>query len=597
MKRRLVVLGLIVMFFCIPFFVVADLNFPDIRLPPDPITMNAVDGQESYFDLRLSDVPTGFDVTDGVYPGWCVQKSIHMIRNVNHTVRLFSSYDPDLPIEYHKDDWMKINYILNHKQGTRDSIQNAIWYYTNAENCSADLNASAMIAAAESFGAGFIPRPGQSLAVPVVGNTSIQLTFIEVILPLPQIIEGRVWKDINRDGVQDIKEPGMKQVIIHLYDNNSSLFQHTTTTTSGYYQFLDVPRGSYYIQVIVPAGYLFSPENRGIDETRDSDVNTTGTTPLFNVSINISTLRWDAGLYSTPIQPRRPRNLRPSADGAAGEPYQGFVNESLIFNGSRSSDKNGKIISWEWDFGDGTITAGEVVFHMYDHAGDYPVTLTVKDKWFAVDVYTTTAHIRESNTAPLQPDIFGAISGHANTSYHYSITTIDPENNPLRYDITWGDNTQNTYQLYASGYQLTIDHTWTHYGFYHLNVSAQDIYGATSETNQITVAIDVISVGDLGYLIDRNSDGIFDVYQSNTTTVHTLVRFHDDTEYIIDTDGDNTFDMVYNVVTHQHTAYFSIPFLEYLILLIGISLIIVIFVFLKIKRQTRTLRSTRKQGK
>ena len=49
------------------------------------------------------------------------------------------------------------------------------------------------------------------------------------------------------------------------------------------------------------------------------------------------------------------------------------------FDGSASSDPDGTLSGWAWDFGDGTTGAGETASHTYSKAGDYAVKLTVTD--------------------------------------------------------------------------------------------------------------------------------------------------------------------------------------------------------------------------
>ena len=241
MKNNLISLGLFLMLLCAIPTVVATPTTPTIRLPTTLVTMNAVYGANSYFDLTLSDIPLGFDIINGTYHGWCVQETIKMTQHVNHTVLLYSCYDPSLPVEYHNNHWDKINYLLNHKQGTSNSIQQAIWYYTDNKDCSADPDASAMISNAEQHGAGFIPTTGELLAVPIQGVPVIQLTFLETTLPTPSTLEGFVWDDTNANGLQDKGEPGMNTITVYLYQQNNFLINTTTTNNKGTYHFTDLP--------------------------------------------------------------------------------------------------------------------------------------------------------------------------------------------------------------------------------------------------------------------------------------------------------------------------------------------------------------------
>ncbi len=59
-------------------------------------------------------------------------------------------------------------------------------------------------------------------------------------------------------------------------------------------------------------------------------------------------------------------------------PEEAKVNEEINFT-DLSSDLDGDIIEWKWDFGDGTIVYGKDVTHKYEKAGEYTVTLYVKD--------------------------------------------------------------------------------------------------------------------------------------------------------------------------------------------------------------------------
>ena len=70
-------------------------------------------------------------------------------------------------------------------------------------------------------------------------------------------------------------------------------------------------------------------------------------------------------------------NSPPVAD--AGEDQRASVGELITFDGSKSFDRDGNIIEFIWDFGDGTKQKGINATHSYEKPGRYWVTLTIKD--------------------------------------------------------------------------------------------------------------------------------------------------------------------------------------------------------------------------
>jgi hypothetical protein len=160
-----------------------------LSLPPTntPVTIEVRNGTVSYFDTTLSNVPAGYDVANAVYRGWCVDITAEMARSpATHEVTLYSSINP--PGEFATERWDMINYVLNHKQGTAQDIQQAIWYFANMDgNFTPSSNTAwAIVNDTLANGNGFPPAYGPMIAVicfPVVllpQPTSVQISIIEV---------------------------------------------------------------------------------------------------------------------------------------------------------------------------------------------------------------------------------------------------------------------------------------------------------------------------------------------------------------------------------------------------------------------------------
>lgn len=65
---------------------------------------------------------------------------------------------------------------------------------------------------------------------------------------------------------------------------------------------------------------------------------------------------------------------------SAGGPYSGIVGQTILFDGSGSSDPDaGQTLTYDWDFGDGSSAMGVSASHAYGIPGTFLVTLEVCD--------------------------------------------------------------------------------------------------------------------------------------------------------------------------------------------------------------------------
>ena len=159
--------------------------YKDVKLPTGAITMcTKANGPTSKWLFTLKNVPDGYDVWDGLWNGWCVEKTVYMKSGVCYKSTLVSSQDTkNLPDRAKNVNWELVNYLLNHKhpKASINDIQNAMWYllgYITA--MPTDVETKAMIVDAQNNGKGFRPMIGDEIAVIWLSAKGVQLVFLEV---------------------------------------------------------------------------------------------------------------------------------------------------------------------------------------------------------------------------------------------------------------------------------------------------------------------------------------------------------------------------------------------------------------------------------
>jgi hypothetical protein len=112
------------------------------------------------------------------------------------------------------------------------------------------------------------------------------------------VIGDFVWLDCNKNGIQDFGEFGIPNVLVQLKKQDGSIAAVTTTAVNGFYNFNNIPAGTYTLQFFFPAspyGLAFSPKDQGTDDSVDSDVKPNGSTdPIIITSQIVNTI--DAGM-------------------------------------------------------------------------------------------------------------------------------------------------------------------------------------------------------------------------------------------------------------------------------------------------------------
>lgn len=92
---------------------------------------------------------------------------------------------------------------------------------------------------------------------------------------------------------------------------------------------------------------------------------------------------------------------RPPVAVFTASPPNPVVGQSVLFNATGSYDPDGSIVSYTWDYGDGTGASGPIVSHSYATGATYFARLTVTDNTGAI--HSTTQPISVSSVVPSPP--------------------------------------------------------------------------------------------------------------------------------------------------------------------------------------------------
>jgi PKD repeat protein len=123
-----------------------------------------------------------------------------------------------------------------------------------------------------------------------------------------------------------------------------------------------------------------------------------------------------------------------------------------------STDLNGNITTWQWNFGDNTNSTLQNPTHNYEDNGVYTVTLTIDDDEGATN--TTTQNIIITNTPPIADFTYTPTSPLQNDTVQFTDQSNDPDGNIVTWQWDFGDGThsneKNTHHQYKTNKTYTI---------------------------------------------------------------------------------------------------------------------------------------------
>lgn len=185
----------------------------------------------------------------------------------------------------------------------------------------------------------------------------------------------------------------------------------------------------------------------------------------------------ESAVYNTVLTPQQVAAHHAAAQGNKPPSASFDVKTShltVATDGSTSTDADGQIVSYTWDFGDKTTATGAKATHTYTSAGEYDITLIVKDDRGATTSVSKRVKVSApANAAPTAS--FSWTADHLSARFDAS-SSRDTDGKITNYVWDFGDGKSATGQM--------AQHTYPKPGTYRVTLTVTDDKGATAKTTQ-----------------------------------------------------------------------------------------------------------------
>ncbi len=181
------------------------------------------------------------------------------------------------------------------------------------------------------------------------------------------------------------------------------------------------------------------------------------------------------------------------------QPEEPQISQTIFFN-STSSDVDGAIVNWTWDFGDGSMGYGERVTHSYTVVQAYIAALTATDDQGATDSASTIVAV---SALPLTAHAGGPYTGMQGcpVTFTGNATGGTP---PYNYQWSFGDGTTSTEPNPSHTYRIGDNFTVTFLVVDSIGRNNSDVTTATISRDSLPPTVSLVTpVANMLYLFNR----------------------------------------------------------------------------------------------
>jgi PKD repeat protein len=144
-----------------------------------------------------------------------------------------------------------------------------------------------------------------------------------------------------------------------------------------------------------------------------------------------------------------------------------------------SSDSDGNVVGWEWNFGDGATSTTQNPSHTYTTGGTYTVSLQVTDDDGATGSTSKSVTVTEQQN---QPPTAGFTYNASGLSVTFTDASTDSDGSVVAWAWNFGDGNTSSVQ--------SPSHTYAASGTYTVSLTVTDDDGATGSTSQSVAVSD-----------------------------------------------------------------------------------------------------------